>query len=402
MISESSFLSHFWQGYFVKSYQVNHEKQTLQLTLNALPEITPICSQCGQHCNSIHDYCIRNIRDSDFLEYKTYLQVPIRRVNCPSCGPKTEYVSWLDKYSRLTSRLVWRIAILCRILPLSHIAELYGLSWSTVRNIDERRLQTEVKKPDYSSVSQLVMDEFALHKGHRYATVVADAVTMEVLWVGEGRSRENIRPFFEELGDYRENIQAVAMDMNTSFDLEVKEQCPKAEVVFDLFHVIAKYGREVIDRVRVDRANELNHDKKARKAVKRGRWLLLRNRNNLTETQNSKLEKLLSANEPLALVYVLKEQLKEIWRAKTVWAAYKKFKEWYKLAKESSLKPLIDFARKLRPYFRGIVSAAKYPLNTSCLEGINNKIKLIKRMGYGFRNTNYFFLKIRAAFPGNQ
>lgn len=104
-----------------------------------------------------------------------------------------------------------------------------------------------IYEPDRSRLRRLMMDEFALHKGHRYATVVACADTQQVVWIGEGRSREAIRPFFEWLGDARNQIEAVAMDMNSAFDLEVKAQCPNA-VVYDLFHVVAKYGREVMDR----------------------------------------------------------------------------------------------------------------------------------------------------------
>ncbi len=100
-------------------------------------------------------------------------------------------------------------------------------------------------------VRRLVMDEFALHKGHRYATVIMDAQCMRVLWVGEGNSREAIRPFFELLGkEGCRHIEAVSMDMNTAFDLEVRAHCPNAEVVYDLFHVVARFGREVVDRVR--------------------------------------------------------------------------------------------------------------------------------------------------------
>ena len=159
------------------------------------------------------------------------------------------------------------------------------------------------------------MDEFALFKGHRYATVVIDADTQQVLWVGEGRSRAAVRPFFEWLGpEACSRIEAVAMDMNTALDLEVQHHCPKARVVYDLFHVVAKFGREVIDRVRVDQANRLRHDKPARKVVKRSRWLLLRNRANLQDEQALKLEELLQANQPLMIVYVLKDQLKELVR----------------------------------------------------------------------------------------
>lgn len=97
------------------------------------------------------------------------------------------------------------------------------------------------------------MDEFALFKGHRYATVAICADTQQVLWIGEGRSRKAVRPFFTWMGQkVCRQIQAVAMDMNTAMDLEVQKHCPNARVVYDLFHVVAKFGREVIDRVRVD------------------------------------------------------------------------------------------------------------------------------------------------------
>lgn len=107
----------------------------------------------------------------------------------------------------------------------------------------------------------------------------------------------------------------------------------------------------------------------------------------------------MDVNQSLAQVYVLKEQLKELWRSSSVWQAFKRWRAWWLLCRESKLKPLIAFARKLRPYLRGIIASAKYPLNTSVLEGMNNKIKVIKRNAYGFRDTEYFFLKIKHAFP---
>jgi len=120
------------------------------------------------------------------------------------------------------------------------------------------------------------MDEFALFKGHRCACVVLDADTRRVLWIGEGRRRAAVSPFLEELGaEGCTRIEAVAIDMNAAFDLEVRQHCPQARVAYHLFHVAAKYGREVIDRVRVVEANRLRHDKPARKVIQHARWLLL-------------------------------------------------------------------------------------------------------------------------------
>ncbi|MBK1876619.1 ISL3 family transposase [Pelagicoccus mobilis] len=299
----------------------------------------------------------------------------------------------------MTSRLVRCVEELCKVLPIKHVSTLVGLSWNTVKRIDKARLIRELPSIAWGEVRRLAIDEFALHKGHRYATVVADADTRQVLWVGEGRSRLDLRPFFEQLGEYAKSIEAVAMDQNSAFDLEVKLHCPQAEVVYDLFHVVAKYGREVIDRVRVDQANTLRSDKPARRAVKRSRWLLLKNRSNLSGKQEAKLEELIAINQPLATVYVLKEQLKELWRCRNAWEAFKLWRQWWRSCRESGLKPLMDFARKLLPYLRGILASAKYPLNTSVLEGMNNKIKVIKRMAYGYRDIQYFFLKIKHAFP---
>lgn len=389
-------LSSFWQGFQIKDFYFKAH----QLWVLLIPVGNATCGSCGRSCRSIHDSAVRTVRDLCCFEYRTFLKVQLRRVNCCFCGIKTEHVNWLRPYARITERLRRYVEGLCRLLPISHIANHLKLHWSTIKEIDKSRLIRDVPAPDYSNVKQLVMDEFALHKGHRYATVIADAHTRQVLWVGAGRSRECIKPFFEELGTHCSNIEAVAMDMNTAFDLEVKEHCPQAEVVYDLFHVIAKYGREVIDRVRVDRANELKHDKQARRSVKRGRWLLLKNKENLKEEQEVKLRELLEANEPLSMVYLMKQALKDIWFCSSVKEAFRNWRSWIRQVKESGIQPLIQFTRKLRPYARGILASAIYPLNTSVLEGMNNKIKVIKRVAYGYRDIAYFFLKIRDAFPG--
>jgi transposase len=159
------------------------------------------------------------------------------------------------------------------------------------------------------------MDEFAIQRGHRYATVVIEPARKRVLWVGRGRSREEIRPFFELLGpEGCAALKAVVMDMNSAYELEVRAHAPQAQIVYDLFHVVAKYGREVIDRVRVDEANRLREDRRARRLVKGSRWLLLRNRENVTdEVDQVRLSELLEANRALLTVYVLKDDLKELW-----------------------------------------------------------------------------------------
>lgn len=398
-MSDATLLSLFWEG-FTFSHVVTVSSNAVTLQLAADPAIAPCCGGCGRRTWSIHDVSVRRVRERDLFDRKVWLLVPIRRLRCVICGVRTESVAWLAGRRHMTAAMVSYVEAMTRLWPISQVAHLLGLHWHTVRAIDHDRLRREVTEPDRSRLRRLMMDEFALFKGHRYATVVACADTQQVLWIGEGRSREAIRPFFQWLGEACEQIEAVAMDMNTAFDLEVQQHCPKAQVVYDLFHVIAKYGREVIDRVRVDQANALKQDWPARRVIKRSRWLLLRNRDNLKPPQADDLGELLDANVPLMTVYVLKTELKELWFAPTIDEARRRWQRWEAMALSSGIAALVQFTKRLSSYVEGIIASSTHRLNTSVLEGMNNRIKVIKRQAYGFRNADYFFLKIKAAFPG--
>jgi transposase len=393
-----------WEGYRVFGVErVEGVAPEIWISLVPIDGGRPVCEGCGEQATALHEVTIRRIRDLPILDARTWLEVPRRRVLCPRCGPKLERLSWLGRYSRVTRRLAEGVARLCQYLPIKRVAEFFGLRWDAVKAIDRRHLEERLGPIDLSGVTVIAMDEFAIQKGHRYATVIVDPTIKKVLWVGRGRGREDIRPFFELLGEEgRKRIRAVVMDMNGAYEAEVRHQCPKAEVVFDLFHVVAKYGREVVDRVRVDEANRLKHDNKARKVVKSARWLLLRNRDNIKKHEDRvRLDELLAANHTLMTAYVLKDDLKELWSQRDENDARDAWQSWFSRAIESGIKPLVAFARKLETYLPGILAHARWPLHTSLLEGINNKIKVIKRMAYGFRDDEYFFLKIRAAFPGN-
>ncbi len=391
----------FWEGFSVIGIRPDGEALLIDLIPN--PRRFPTCSGCHQPSTTIHEYCQRSIRDLPILGRSVRLNVELRRVECGACGKRMESVSWLDRYSRMTRRLAEAVTQACRRLPTLHVAELFGLHWDSVRLLERRALQAALEKLPKAQPKRLVMDEFALFKGHRYASVVLDADTRRVLWIGEGRSRAAIRPFFEELGpEGCARIEAVAMDMNTAFDLEVRQHCPQARVVYDLFHVVAKYGREVIDRVRVDEANRLRHDKPARKVIKQARWLLLRNPENLKrEEQQLRLQDLLAANQSLMTVYLMKAELKTLWSPTTAWGWRSAWKQWLRLAGESEIPALKQFAKRLRGYWRGILSRVRWPMHTGQLEGINNRIKVIKRMAYGYRDSEFFFMKIKNNFPGN-
>lgn len=395
-----------WEGYRVDRVERvaggGGSRAQVRIFLRAVSGRSMRCSGCHGLVDRVHEVVERWVRDLPVFEAESWVRVPRRRVACPRCGPKLEELEWLERYARVTRRLAESVAKLCAVLPIRHAAQFFGLGWDTVKAIDLAHLETTLGPVDLSDLETIVMDEFAIQKGHRYATVVVEPTSKRVLWVGRGRSREDVRPFFELLGpEGCRQLQAVGMDMNAAYELEVRRFCPQAQIVYDLFHVVAKYSREVIDRVRVDEANRLRHDKPARKVIKGSRWLLLRNRAHLTRPQDRvRLAELLRANRRLLTVYLLKEDLKRLWRYRHSGYAYRFWKNWYHRAIRSRIEPLKRFARRLKPYLHGILAHCRWPLHTSLLEGINNRIKVIKRMAYGFRDDHYFFLKIRAAFPG--
>lgn len=360
----------------------------------------PRCSGCGHRGRRIHSVSVRAIRDLPLGHARVTLMIPHRKLRCRRCGVRTECHDFLSPYRRNTLRYERAVAELCRVLPVQHVAAHFGLDWHSVKEIDKRRLGAEVGPPNYDGLRYLAIDEIAVHKGHSYMTVVLDLDTGRVVWMGPDRSKNTVLTFFAQLTTaQQQTIQAVAIDMSPAYEEAIATACPHARIVYDLFHVVAKYGREVVDRVRIAEAHA-QRGQAGRQLIKRSRYLLLKNEENLVGDQRERLEALLAANRHLNTVYILKDQLKEIWRFQRPASARRALAQWSALAEASGLGPLIRFAQNLQKHAAGILNHCGFPLGTSRLEGINNKIKVIKRMAYGFRDEAYFILKIKGAFPG--
>jgi transposase len=383
----------------------------LVIELRAKPDVPKRCSRCGEIVVEVHDVTPRRIRDLPLLERDTWLIVPRARLQCPRCGPTVEAVPWLDRYQRMTKRLADKIAGLAQVLPIKHVAAWFGVSWDTVKQIDQRALVARLGPVDLAAVRQIAIDEFALHRGHQYATVVVEVRTRRVLWVHRGRDGAALAGFFALLGPAGcARLEAVVLDLWRPYLKAVRTHCPNAAIVYDLFHAVARYATEVLDRVRIDETNRLRrpqryhyrHDAEvARRVIKGTRWLLLSNRAHVRRpTDRVRLRELLAANHALFIAYVLKDDLKQLWRYRYPGAARRAWRAWYARAMASGLAPLMRFARWLNFAAEYIVNHARYPLHTGFLEGMNNKIKVLKRMAYGYRDESYFFLKLRAAFPG--
>ena len=397
-----------WEGFDLVGVQ-REAGPHIVLRLQPIAAAPKRCSGCGEIVTAIHETTERRVRDLPILDAATWLIVPRARLLCPRCGPTIEVVPWLDRYARMTTRFAESVARLAQLLPIKHVAAWFDLSWDTVQAIDRAAMEARLGPIDLTGVRRIAIDEFAIQKGHRYATTVVEPMTKRVLWVGRGRSREDLRPFFELLGPAGcRALDVAVMDMSEAYEQETRLHCPRITIIYDLFHVVAKYGREVIDRVRVDETNRIARAagptapaiRAARRVIKGTRWLLLRNKANLRHGERIRLKEVLAANRHLWVVYVLKDALKRLWEYRYGANCLRAWNDWYGWAIRSRIPALVTFARNLKVKLPGLLAHCWYPLHTGLLEGINNKIKVLKRMAYGFRDDGYFFLKIRSAFPG--
>lgn len=153
----------FWEGFRLESY-AQIDDQSLLIRLQPADDCLPRCSGCNEKTSAIHDTHIRRLRERDLFQYRVWLEVPVRRVRCPTCGPKLEDISWLSGRQRLTVSMINWVESLVRLMPVQHVATQLSLHWHTVKAIDHQRLKKEVQEPDKSQLRRLIMDEFALFK----------------------------------------------------------------------------------------------------------------------------------------------------------------------------------------------------------------------------------------------
>jgi transposase len=231
--------------------------------------------------------------------------------------------------------------------------------------------------------------------------VVSDLTTRKVIYVIEGRKKEDLDNFFKLLGEKRyKNITTVTMDLCSPYRKSVKEYLPEATVVYDKFHLF-RLLHDYVDEVRKQETEKLEGDGK--QVLKNKRWLLLRGQENLKDDQRQKLQELLAQNENLSKCYLLKEEFREFYLTDFSYLkdptvimqrAYNYLSGWIARAKESGLQPLIKFTKTLIRWQEGVLAYFVKRVTSALSEGLNNKISSIQKRAYGFRDTGYFILKI--------
>lgn len=337
----------------------------------------PRCSECGGQLAKIHQWDKRVLRDLPMGSHDVWIGCKYRKAWCSQCRhTRVEDLGFFEPYRRETKRLATYLQGLCQEgLSVGQVADRFGLSWDTVKQIDQRALEAKYGRTDYSGLKILAVDEISVKKRHHYLTVVLDYETGRVVWTGADRTRAALAGFFAGMTEeQRAGIRAVALDMHEPYIQAVQEACPQAQIVFDLYHVVAGFNR-VIDQVRLTEFHKASREDKP--IFKGTKYLLLKNRLR-KKREREHLRQLLDLNQVLFTMLLLKEQLKTIWTYRSRTWALRALRDWCALARTLSHPDLHRFARTLERYTFGILSHCDFPIHTSRLEGVNNKIKVIK------------------------
>jgi transposase len=324
--------------------------------------------------------------------------VPLRRVRCTNCGTvKTERLDWLADNPGYTARLARHVGRRCRSSPLTDVAEEFDLDWHAVKDLDKHYMSEQLQLAGPPSPTLIGIDEIAVATRHRYRIVVCDLELRRPIWFGgEDRSEASLDGFYGWLGPEKAGkIRLAVMDMWKAFRNSTLKpgHAPKARIVYDKFHVLTHLGRAMDDVRKGEYARLLGED---RRYIKGQKFVLLSRWENLTATKQQALNELFRVNKRLYRAYLLKESFGQLWDYRRPSWARRFFEQWRQSLRWQRLPSFEAFADMIERHWDGIESychvANKVPLGF--VESLNNRIRQLQRQAYGFRDEEYFKLKI--------
>lgn len=355
------------------------------------------CSSCGSKRILRRGTTMRRFKSIPIGLKPVTIEIEVQRVFCLACKivrqVKLSFAKWRRTYTKAFERYA---LMLSRFMTILDVAKHLQVSWGTIKDIQKRYLKRRYRNPSLKYIPRIAIDEISIGKGHRYLTVVLNLRTGAVIFVGDGKGADALTPFFQRLKRSKAKVKAVAIDMSPAYIAAVLENLPDAAIVFDHFHVIKMYNDQ-LSQLRRALFNEASGPLE-KQVLKGTRWLLLKNPENLNGDKNEqhRLQEALKINQPLATAYYLKEDLRQFWKQDSKSAAETFLYSWIGKAESSKIPMLTKFAKTLRGHMFGLLNYYDHHISTGPLEGTNNKIKTLQKQAYGFRDMEFFKLKIQA------
>jgi transposase len=355
------------------------------------------CSKCGGRRVHAKGGVTRAFRSLPIGGKPVWLRMTVPRVLCRTCfvdrQVKVGFADPKKSYTRSFARYVIELAAM---MTLADVARHLQISWDVAKGIVGDDLQRRFAKPKLRSLKRIAIDEIYLGKRHKYVTLVMDLDGGAIVFVGDGKGEQSLEPFWRRLGHSRAKIVAVAADLSPAYSAAIRKNLPEAQLVFDRFHLVKLLNEHLTELRR-----ELHHeatDPLQKQVLKGTRWLLLKRSADLDPKRHERqrLKEALRLNESLATAYYLKEDLAQVWQQAGKVSGRIVLDHWIADAESSGIRQLMKFARTLQTHREGILNWYDHPISTGPLEGTNNKIKLLQRQAYGYRDLPFFKLKLLA------
>ena len=365
----------------------------LVITLRPQVGSKPICSKCSERRPG---YDTLHVRSFTFVPLcgsiqVFYLYAPMR-VQCPTCGVKVEKLPWAAGKSHLTVTYAWFLAAWCKRLSWKEVAEVFKTSWDSVFRSVKMAVAWGFEHRDLNGITAIGTDEICWRKRKdKFVTLVyqLDQGKRRLLWIGPDRTAKTFRGFFDWLGQERcQQLRFICSDMWRPYLSVIAEKAAGAVNVLDRFHIMSHMGK-AIDEVRANEVNDLK-SKGKQSLLTRSRWCLLKRPENLTDNQVDKLKDLLTYNLRTIRAYLLKEDFQQFWTySSSTWAG-KFLDAWCTRTMRSKLKPMKKVAKMLRAHRPLLLNwfSAKGAIALGCVEGFNNKAKVVTKRSYGFRTCD--------------
>jgi transposase len=355
------------------------------------------CPACGGKNTILKGGVVRRFRGLPIGSKKVTIVFRVPRIKCRDCNAVRQApIEFADPRRTSIRSFAQYVLELARMMTIRDVALHLGVSWDLVKEIVKDDLQKRFARPQLKHLRRIAIDEISIGKGHRYLTVVLDLETGMVVYVGHGKGGEALADFWKRLRRCGAKIEAIATDMSPAYIDAVMTHLPEAVLVFDRFHVTKLFNDKLSElRRELYRATK---DGLKKDVLKGTRWLLLKRPENLDASrhEHERLKEALRLNAPLATAYYLKEALGEFWEQDDREEAEAFLLDWIAQAESTHIRMLHQFARTLRFHAHGLLAYYDYAISTGPLEGTNNKIKTMKRQAYGFRDHQFFILKIYA------
>ena len=310
---------------------------------------------------------------------------------------KTERLEWLADNPFYTKRFAFFVGRRCRETSIKEVADELSLDWQAVKDLDQQYMQEQLRRAGDPAPRVIGIDEIAIGKGQQYRIVVSDLERGRPIWFGgRDRSAASLNEFFAWLGPKkRGRIRLAVMDMWAAFRTSTLQEgnAPQATILYDKFHILQHLGK-AMDQVRKREYKRLSG--KDRRFIKGQRYTLLTHWGNLTAEGRAALKLLFKANTRLNKAYLLKESFGQLWTYTSPFWARRFFEQWRAALRWQRLEPFERFAELVAAHWDGIEAYCheenRVPLGF--VEGLNNKIRAIQRRAYGFRDEQYFRLKV--------